>query len=111
MESIAIEPTIDILKEVANMKKKNRLELKVVGFAAESQDLKSNATKKMHAKAMDMIVANDITEPQAGFGVDTNKVMLLFSDGSSEKLPLMLKSDVAEKIMQYLVSWLVEGAR
>jgi phosphopantothenoylcysteine decarboxylase/phosphopantothenate--cysteine ligase len=64
----------------------------------------------MHAKGMDMIVANDITEPQAGFSVDTNRVLLIFSDGSTEQLPLMQKSEVAEKIIQYLVSWLVEGA-
>lgn len=110
LETIQLEPTKDILSEVAKMKKRNNTDLKVVGFAAESQDLKSNATKKMLAKAMDMIVANDITEPQAGFNVDTNKVLLLFSDGSTEQLPLMQKSEVAEKILQYLVSWLVEGA-
>ena len=111
LEAIPLEPTKDILSEVAKIKKKSKYNLKVVGFAAESQDLKSNAIKKMHAKAMDMIVANDITEPQAGFNGDTNKVLLLFSDGSSEQLPLMQKSEVAEKILQYLVSWLVEGAK
>ena len=111
LETIQLEPTKDILSEVAKIKKKNKYDLKVVGFAAESQDLKSNAIKKMHAKAMDMIVANDITEPQAGFNGDTNKVLLLFSDGSSEQLPLMQKSEVAEKILKYLVSWLVEGAK
>jgi phosphopantothenoylcysteine decarboxylase/phosphopantothenate--cysteine ligase len=110
LESIPLEPTKDILSEVAKLKKKNKLDLKVVGFAAESQDLKSNASRKMHAKGMDMIAANNITEPQAGFGVDTNKVLLLFSDGSTEQLPLMQKSEVAEKIIQHLISWLVEGA-
>ena len=110
LETIPLEPTKDILSEVARVKKKNKLELKVVGFSAESQDLKTNASRKMHAKAMDMIVANDITEPQAGFSVDTNKVLLLFSDGSTEQLPLMQKSEVAEKIIQHLVSWLVEEA-
>lgn len=109
LEAIPLEPTKDILSEVARVKKKNKLELKVVGFAAESQDLKTNASRKMHAKAMDMIVANNITEPQAGFSVDTNRVLFLFSDGSTEQLPLMQKSEVAEKIIQYLVSWLVEG--
>ena len=110
LASIPLEPTKDILSEVAKYKKENRTDLKVVGFAAESQDLKKNASIKMTAKAMDMIVANNITEPQAGFNVDTNKVLLLFSDGSSEQLPLMQKSEVAEKILNYLVSWLVEGA-
>ena len=110
LASIPLEPTKDILSEVAKYKKENKTDLKVVGFAAESQDLKTNAAKKLTAKAMDMIVANDITEPEAGFNVDTNKVLFLFSDGSSEQLPLMQKSEVAEKILNYLVSWLVEGA-
>jgi len=109
LNSIPLEPTKDILLEVSRYKKENHKDLKVVGFAAESQDLKTNATKKMTTKAMDMIVANDITERNAGFNVDTNKVLLLFSDGSSEQLPLMQKSEVAEKILNYLVSWLVEG--
>ena len=110
LKAISLEPTKDILSEVAKFKKDNRTDLKVVGFAAESGDLKTNAARKMTKKAMDMIVANDITEPQAGFNVDTNKVLLLFSDGSSEQLPLMQKSEVAEKILKYLVSWLLEGA-
>ena len=59
---------------------------------------------------MDMIVANDISDPQAGFGVDTNKVLLMYSDGSTEQLPLLTKTEVAEKVIQHLQSWLVEGA-
>ncbi|HUV15724.1 MAG TPA: phosphopantothenoylcysteine decarboxylase, partial [Pelolinea sp.] len=103
--------TVDILSEVSKAKKTRNLELKIVGFAAESQNLKANAQKKMNDKGMDMIVANDITDPQAGFSVDTNKVLLIFSDGSTEQLPLLQKSDVAEKIIQHLAAWLVEGAR
>ena len=57
-----------------------------------------------------MIAANDITKPQAGFGMDTNQVTLFFVDGSFEELPLMSKDEVAEKIIQHLVSWLAEGA-
>ena len=109
LKAIPLEPTKDILSEVAKMEKKGGSDLRVVGFAAETQDLRSNATKKLNAKALDMIVANDITKPLAGFGSDTNQVLFLFSDGSTEQLPVMQKSDVAEKILQYLVSWLVEG--
>ena len=57
---------------------------------------------------MDMIVANDITDPQAGFAVDTNKVLIIFSDGSTEQLPLLSKGEVAEKIIQHLTSWYLE---
>jgi len=111
IDAIKLENTVDILSEVSKAKKTRNLELKIVGFAAESQNLKANAQKKMNDKGMDMIVANDITDPQAGFAVNTNKVLLIFSDGSTEQLPLLQKSDVAEKIIQHLAAWLVEGAR
>lgn len=109
LNSIAVEATNDILQMVAAEKKKKSLDLKIIGFAAESENLKANATKKLKAKDMDMIVANDISDPRAGFGVDTNKVLLLYADGSTEKLPLMPKSEVAEKIIQHLAAWLIGG--
>jgi len=105
LKEIILEPTADILLEVARKKEKINPSLRVIGFAAESQDILANARKKMETKHLDMIVANDITSPRAGFGVDTNQVTLLFSDGSVEELPLMSKSDVAEKIIQKLISW------
>ena len=111
IDAIKLENTVDILSEVSKAKKTRNLELKIVGFAAESQNLKANAQKKMNDKGMDIVVANDITDPQAGFAVNTNKVLLIFSDGSTEQLPLLQKSDVAEKIIQHLAAWLVEGAR
>ena len=110
LQKIDLAPTTDILLEVARIKDKKKLNLKIIGFAAESQNMKTNAAKKMTAKSMDMIAANNITEPDAGFGGDTNKVMLIFSDGSTESLPLMKKSEVAEIIVQNLISWLAEGA-
>lgn len=110
MNTIELIPTRDILKDVAEVKRKEKLDLKVIGFAAESRDLKINAKEKLNDKYMDMIVANDISDPQAGFRVDTNKVLLMYSDGSTEQLPMMSKSDVAEKVIQHLQSWLIEGA-
>ena len=97
---------VDIHSEA---QKKNKLDLKVIGFAAESKNLKANAREKLNEKEMDMIVANDISDPLAGFGVDTNKVLLMYSDGSTEQLPMMSKSDVADKVIQHLQSWLIEG--
>ena len=52
---------------------------------------------------MDMVVANDITAPDAGFGVDTNRVTLLFPHSKEENLPLMSKSEVAEIIIAHIV--------
>ena len=110
LSEIKLKRTSDIISEVGKLRKKNKLDIKIVGFAAESQNLKENAVKKLQDKGMDMIAANDITKPQAGFGMDTNQVTLFFVDGSFEELPLMSKDEVAEKIIQHLVSWLAEGA-
>ena len=107
---IELDRTEDILHNVAALKAKKKFDLKVVGFAAESEHLKENARRKMQEKKMDMIVANDISDPESGFGVDTNKVLLMYSDGSTEQLPKMEKIDVAEKVLQHLGSWLIEGA-
>ncbi|MBI4338370.1 MAG: bifunctional phosphopantothenoylcysteine decarboxylase/phosphopantothenate--cysteine ligase CoaBC [Chloroflexi bacterium] len=70
-----------------------------VGFAAESQDILSNARKKIFSKGLEFIVANDITMEGAGFGVDTNKVTILDKEGGVLDLPLMTKYEVAHHIL------------
>jgi phosphopantothenoylcysteine decarboxylase/phosphopantothenate--cysteine ligase len=70
-----------------------------VGFAAESQDLIENARKKVEKKNLDLIVANDITGENSGFGSDTNKVTLIGKDSAPEDLPLMSKREVADRIL------------
>ena len=77
----------------------------IVGFAAESQDLLANARAKLEAKGVDLIVANDITAPDAGFEVDTNRVTLIDSDGAQE-LPLASKSVVAEAVLERVADML-----
>jgi phosphopantothenoylcysteine decarboxylase / phosphopantothenate---cysteine ligase len=74
-----------------------------VGFAAESNDIVANAKKKLANKKLDMIVANDITAADSGFGVDTNKVILIDKKGKVEKLPLMSKREVADRILDGVV--------
>ena len=74
----------------------------VVGFAAESRDLLENATSKLKSKKLDMIAANNISALDSGFGVDTNRVTLLFSDAKEQALPLMRKDEVAETIIAHL---------
>jgi len=103
---IELEATEDILKTVAGNgpgKKRPRV---VVGFAAESRDLLENAAVKLKSKHLDLIVANDISAPDAGFASETNRVTLLFADGWKESLPLMSKSEVAETIMERVASLL-----
>ena len=97
---IKLEAAPDVLLAVADLgSRKPRV---VIGFAAESRDLIKNASSKLKSKKLDMLVANDISAPDAGFGVDTNRVTLLFQNAKEETLPLMSKSEVAETIIAHL---------
>ena len=69
-----------------------------VGFAAETNDVLAHAKDKLARKNLDMIVANDVTRPGAGFDVDTNIVTLITKDGQ-EALPMMSKVEVAQRIL------------
>ena len=101
---VDLEAVPDLLLSVADLGS-GRPDV-VIGFAAESRDLLENASAKLRSKKLDMIVANDITNPQAGFEVDTNKVTLLLKDGTQESLPLMSKSEVAENIIAHIAALL-----
>jgi phosphopantothenoylcysteine decarboxylase/phosphopantothenate--cysteine ligase len=103
---ITLELAPDILAEVASLKGKKGHPRITVGFAAESRDLLENASAKLASKKLDMIAANDISASDAGFGVDTNRVTLLFADGRREELPLSGKSEIAELIVARAASLL-----
>jgi len=100
---IKLEPTEDILKLVAKTKAKNGYPLLTIGFAAESQDLIENAREKLAAKSLDLIVANDITRSDAGFEVDTNAITLIDKKGRAQSLPTLTKTEVAEKILDFVI--------
>ncbi len=70
-----------------------------MGFSAESENLVPNATEKVVRKSLDLIVANDITDPDSGFGVDTNRVTLIDRHLQVEELPLMSKYEVSHRIL------------
>jgi phosphopantothenoylcysteine decarboxylase/phosphopantothenate--cysteine ligase len=99
---IELEAAPDILKTVSNSNVDKSRYRAVVGFAAESRDLLENAREKLQSKKLDFIAANDISSNDAGFAVETNRVTLLFANGTKEILPLMSKSEVAEKIVEYI---------
>jgi len=103
---VKLEPTDDILAQVSNQRP-----LVVVGFAAESDDLIQNATGKLKDKQLDLIVANDITAGDAGFGAETNRVTLIGAEGDSEQLPLMPKSKVAEAVIDRIEKLLEEKSK
>ncbi|MDY6912628.1 MAG: bifunctional phosphopantothenoylcysteine decarboxylase/phosphopantothenate--cysteine ligase CoaBC [Chloroflexota bacterium] len=96
---LELKKTSDILSEVSG-------NIVKVGFAAESEDLVENATGKLKAKGLHFIVANDITGTDCGFGVDTNRVTIIDRNGTVDHLPLMLKSEVAHKILDRVVQQL-----
>jgi phosphopantothenoylcysteine decarboxylase/phosphopantothenate--cysteine ligase len=77
-----------------------------VGFSAESENLIANATEKVRRKALDLIVANDITDPDSGFGRDTNRVVLIDRELQVEELPVLSKYQVSHRILDRVVSLL-----
>jgi phosphopantothenoylcysteine decarboxylase/phosphopantothenate--cysteine ligase len=77
-----------------------------VGFAAESGDMVARATEKLKKKHLDLIVVNDISAKDSGFDTDTNRVTFIGRDSKAEQLPLMLKSEVAQKILDRVVALL-----
>src|SRR6201984_362502 len=93
--TISLEPTADILAEVA----KNKGQKIVVGFAAETDHVAENARKKLSAKNADLIVANDVTAEGAGFDHDTNIVTLFSRDGRDLALPKMNKSETPHRFV------------
>jgi len=97
--ALQLEPTTDILAEVAK-DKRGRL---VVGFAAETEQVAENARKKLLAKNADLIVANDVTAEGAGFDIDTNIVTIFSRDGRDVALPKMTKAEVAQRILDEIV--------
>lgn len=117
---IQLEATEDILKAVAGLKQAVRtgaIESSdrprdyvpphvVVGFAAESRDLLENAAEKLRSKHLTMIVANDITASDAGFGSDSNRVTIIHENGDRESLPLMTKAEVADALVERIAGLL-----
>ena len=93
--SISLEPTIDILMDVAKAKG----ERVIVGFAAETENVAANARNKLVLKNADLIVANDVTAEGAGFDHDTNIVTLFSRDGRDLPLPKLTKAEVAQRIL------------
>ncbi len=98
--NLRLARTRDILSAVALQWAETRHPHIVLGFAAESEDVLKNARLKLASKNLDMIVANDITASDAGFGAETNRVVILDREGGVEKLPLMSKAAVAEAVLE-----------
>ncbi len=96
--TLSLVRTPDILQLVAKYRAETGFPRKVVGFAAETTDVRRNAQEKLARKRLDWIAANDVSRTDAGFGVETNQVTLFGADGSVVELPLMSKTAVAAEI-------------
>lgn len=101
MVELKLELTPDIISEAAHRKSANQL---VIGFAAETNDVIENARKKLASKDLDMIVANDVSREDSGFESDANAVTILVrGQDASIELPLMDKSEVAERLLDEII--------
>ncbi len=100
--TLTLERNPDILAELG----RRRSHQVLVGFAAETDALETHARDKLVRKNLDVIVANDVTAPGAGFGTDTNVVTLFRRDGYREEVPKQSKRAVAERIMDHMAALL-----
>ena len=98
--TIQLQTTTDIAATLGKMKQPHQT---LVGFALETHNEQANAERKLQAKNLDMIVLNSLQDKGAGFGVDTNKVTLLYANGTKKDLPLLMKQEVADAIIEQII--------
>lgn len=98
--SIEFTKNPDILEEVSRIKKKKGRPAITLGFAAETENVLEAGLEKLRDKGLDFIAINDVTAEDAGFGVDTNRVLLVDANGNSEESPLQSKAEIAEYIVR-----------
>jgi len=96
LPEVVLEATNDILAGLGASRRPGQV---IVGFAAETHDMRANAAEKLQRKGIDLIVANDVSEPGVGFEHDTNAVVILAADGSATDVPLAGKRDVARAVL------------
>jgi phosphopantothenoylcysteine decarboxylase/phosphopantothenate--cysteine ligase len=96
--TLHLERTPDILSELGHARGEGTRPV-LIGFAAQTGDAVPAARRKLATKQVDLVVANDVTAPGAGFDVDTNQVTLVARDGTDDALPLMPKRDVARHVL------------
>jgi phosphopantothenoylcysteine decarboxylase/phosphopantothenate--cysteine ligase len=104
---LVLEPTPDILAELGAAKAHQLL----VGFAAETGDVVVRAAAKLARKRLDLVVANDVSAPDAGFEVDTNRAVLLDSGGPVSETPLVTKAELAGIILDQVAARLGRAGR
>jgi phosphopantothenoylcysteine decarboxylase/phosphopantothenate--cysteine ligase len=104
-DAIALAPTPDILKVTRDARRPGAV---IVGFALETGDAVDGGREKLATKDLDLVVVNDAEDPKAAFAVDTNRVTILHRDGRTEALGVMLKSELADSILDRVEALLRE---
>jgi len=95
---IEFEQTPDILSTLGGLKTKKQ---RLIGFAAETENLQENAKEKLSAKNLDLVVANNVAKAESGFKVPTNQVLVMDNKGRGEEWPLLQKTEVAWRIWDW----------
>jgi phosphopantothenoylcysteine decarboxylase/phosphopantothenate--cysteine ligase len=103
LPELVLEPTPDILRELGARRRPGQV---LVGFAAETGDPVDKAAAKLAAKGVDLMVANDVSAPGVGFDHDTNAVTVLGADGTRLEVGLSSKRQVAEAVLDCVVTLL-----
>jgi phosphopantothenoylcysteine decarboxylase/phosphopantothenate--cysteine ligase len=103
--TLTLKKNPDILSELSGNKRQNQI---TIGFALETENESTNALGKLQKKNLDCIVLNSQSNPEAGFGVDTNAVTVFCNDGKQWQIPTASKTEVAKKLLQSLSEWLTQ---
>ncbi|MCA1693577.1 MAG: bifunctional phosphopantothenoylcysteine decarboxylase/phosphopantothenate--cysteine ligase CoaBC, partial [Actinobacteria bacterium] len=101
--TLALESTTDILSSLGAQKARGQV---LVGFAAEvaADSLAARAHDKLRQKNLDVIVANDVSSPDAGFDAETNRAMIVHADGTTDEVPLVEKRELARRVIDAVVT-------
>ena len=99
--AVQLEPTADILASLGASKGPGQV---LVGFAAETEEIEANALAKLRSKNLDVIVANDVSKQQVGFGHDTNEIVMFTTDGTRHHVPLTTKREAARAVLDVAVA-------
>ena len=103
--TLTLKKNPDILSDLSGNKRQNQI---TIGFALETENESTNALGKLQKKNLDCIVLNSQSNPEAGFGVDTNAVTVFCNDGKQWQIPTASKTEVAKKLLQSLSEWLTQ---
>jgi len=104
--ALELEPTRDILASLGASKSPGQV---LVGFAAETEDLETNALVKLRSKNLDVIVANDVSKEHVGFGHDTNEIVMYTADGARHHVPLTTKQEAARVVLDKVAALMPEA--